>query len=59
MKFQIVYDKPGRIRFRCGAYAFDKELETAVQNLPLSKRQKPMQKTAVFWYIMKQEHARR
>ena len=28
-------------------------------NLPLSKRQKPMQKTAVFWYIMKQEHARR
>lgn len=31
MKFQIVYDKPGRIRFRCGAYAFDKELETAVQ----------------------------
>ena len=31
MEFQIVYDKPGRIRFRCGAYAFDKELETAVQ----------------------------
>lgn len=31
MKYQIVYDKPGRIRFRCGAYAFDKELETAVQ----------------------------
>ena len=31
MKYQIVYDKPGRIRFRCGAYAFDKKLETAVQ----------------------------
>ena len=31
MRYQIVYDKPGRIRFRCGAYAFDKELETAVQ----------------------------
>ena len=27
MKFKIVYDKPQRIRFRCGAYAFDKEYE--------------------------------
>ena len=25
MKFKIVYDKPGRIRLRCGAYAFEKE----------------------------------
>lgn len=33
MKFRIVYDKPGRIRFRCGGYAFDKELETAVQSI--------------------------
>lgn len=31
MKFRIVYDKPGRIRFRCGGYAFEKALETAVQ----------------------------
>ena len=33
MKFQIVYDKPQRIRFRCGAYAFDKEYEGAIYNL--------------------------
>ncbi len=30
MKFKIVYDKPGRIRFRCGEYAFEREKETAV-----------------------------
>lgn len=30
MKFQIVYDKPGRIRFRCGSCAFEKSLESAV-----------------------------
>ena len=35
MNFKIVYDKPGRIRFRCGAYAFEKELEAAVQNAVL------------------------
>lgn len=35
MKFKIVYDKPGRIRFRCGAYAFEKELESAVQKAVL------------------------
>ena len=33
MKFKIVYDKPQRIRFRCGAYAFDKEYEGAIYNL--------------------------
>lgn len=27
MKFKIVYDKPGRIRFRCGPYAFESEFE--------------------------------
>jgi len=27
MKFRIVYDKPGRIRFRCGPYAFEPEFE--------------------------------
>lgn len=33
MKFRIVYDKPGRIRFRCGGYAFDKMLERSVYEL--------------------------
>ncbi len=33
MKFQIVYDKPGRIRFRCGSYAFEKSLEIAIVKL--------------------------
>ena len=30
MKFKIVYDKPCRIRFRCGGYAFDKPLEYSI-----------------------------
>lgn len=30
MKFHIVYDKPGRIRFRCGKYAFEKEYEETI-----------------------------
>lgn len=30
MKFKIVYDKPCRIRFRCGGYAFDKSLEYSI-----------------------------
>ncbi len=30
MRYSIVYDKPGRIRLRCGKFAFDKELEGAV-----------------------------
>lgn len=33
MKFKIVYDKPQRIRFRCGTYAFDKEYEGTIYNL--------------------------
>ena len=37
MKYQIVYDKPGRIRFRCGTYAFEKEKEAAVQKLALEQ----------------------
>jgi heavy metal translocating P-type ATPase len=36
MKFKIVYDKPGRIRFRCGGYAFDKSLESAIHKRVLS-----------------------
>ena len=31
MKYKIVYDKPGRIRFRCGQYAFDEQLEHAIE----------------------------
>ncbi len=30
MKFKIVYDKPCRIRFRCGGYAFDRTLEYSI-----------------------------
>lgn len=33
MKYKIVYDKPGRIRFRCGAYAFSKQFEGCIYNL--------------------------
>lgn len=36
MKFKIVYDKPGRIRFRCGGYAFDKTLEGSVYELVIA-----------------------
>lgn len=32
MKFKIVYDKPGRIRFRSGGFAFGEEMECAVKN---------------------------
>ena len=27
MRFRIVYDKPGRLRLRAGAYAFEREYE--------------------------------
>ena len=30
MNFKIVYDQPHRIRFRCGGFAFDKELEYSI-----------------------------
>ena len=30
MKFRIVYDKPGRLRLRAGAFAFDREYEARV-----------------------------
>ena len=30
MKFQIVYDKPGRLRVRAGGFAFDKNKECAI-----------------------------
>ena len=31
MKFKIVYDKPCRIRFRCGNYAIPKEYEESIR----------------------------
>lgn len=36
MKAQIVYDKPCRIRFRCGSNAFTKELERSIHKLVMS-----------------------
>ena len=36
MKAQIVYDKPCRIRFRCGSDAFTKELERSIHKLVMS-----------------------
>lgn len=33
MKFQITYDKPKRIRFKCGSFAFDKSLENSIYEL--------------------------
>lgn len=33
MKHKIVYDKPGRIRFRCGTYAFEKAHEAYLYTL--------------------------
>lgn len=37
MKFQITYDKPKRIRFKCGSFAFDKSLENSIYELFISK----------------------
>ncbi len=37
MKYKIVYDKPCRIRFRCGAYAFSKEYEDCIYNIVKKK----------------------
>lgn len=36
MRAQIVYDKPCRIRFRCGCDAFTKELERSIHKLVMS-----------------------
>ena len=33
MRYQIVFDKPGRMRVRFGGYAFDKSLESCIQKL--------------------------
>lgn len=37
MKYTVVYDKPGRIRFRCGQFAFEKQKEAAVIEYLLSE----------------------
>lgn len=36
MKFRIVYDKPGRIRLRCGQFAFDKQFEARIHKACVS-----------------------
>ena len=33
MKYNIIYDKPGRLRLRCGAYAFEKRHEAYLLDL--------------------------
>lgn len=35
---KIVYDKPGRIRFRAGKFAFDKDKEASIESTALSKK---------------------
>ena len=37
MNYKIVYDKPCRIRFRCGGYAFDKALEYSLYRRIMSE----------------------
>ncbi|MBQ8176418.1 MAG: heavy metal translocating P-type ATPase [Oscillospiraceae bacterium] len=36
MRYQIVFDKPGRMRVRYGGYAFDKSLESRIQKLAVT-----------------------
>lgn len=36
MRYRIISDRPGRIRVRFGAYAFDKTLETSIQKLAIA-----------------------
>lgn len=38
MRYQIVFDKPGRIRVRFGGYAFDKTLESCIQKLAIANK---------------------
>ena len=37
MNFRIVYDKPGRIRFRAGAYAFERVHEPRIHKACVSE----------------------
>ena len=37
MKFRIVYDKPGRLRLRAGAYAFERDYEARIHKACLSE----------------------
>ncbi len=36
MRYQIVFEKPGRMRVRFGEYAFDKSLENRIQMLAIA-----------------------
>lgn len=36
MKFRVVYDRPGRIRFRCGPYAFEPKFEARIHKACVS-----------------------
>jgi len=36
MKFRIVYDKPGRLRLRAGAFAFEREYEARIHKACVS-----------------------
>lgn len=38
MRYNIVFDKPGRIRVRFGGYAFDKTLESCIQELAIANK---------------------
>ena len=37
MKYKIVYDKPGRLRLRAGAYAFERDYEARIHKACLSE----------------------
>ena len=37
MKFKIVYDKPGRLRLRAGAYAFERDYEARIHKACLNE----------------------
>lgn len=50
MNYTIVYDRPGRIRFRCGGYAFEKRQEGAVKN-----NLRLVQQSILYKYIAKTE----
>ena len=43
MKYQIIYDRPGRLRVRMGQYAFTREQGYGIENLL-----KPPRATAAF-----------
>lgn len=38
MRYNIIFDKPGRIRVRFGGYAFDKTLESCIEKLAIANK---------------------